>query len=80
VYKRAHLDLQIDPLAEREMMAVLQLLLDMARHLEVQETVTSDQVRELVKKTDVQRLTRKVEEVAGDEPQAGAMKARPDER
>ena len=33
--KRSHLDLQIDLLAEREMTAVLQLLQDIARHLEV---------------------------------------------
>ena len=37
--KRSHLDLQIDLLAEREMTAVLQLLLDIARHVEVQTTV-----------------------------------------
>ena len=32
--KRSHLDLQIDLLAEQEMAAVLQLLLDIARHVE----------------------------------------------
>ena len=34
--KRSHLDLQIDLLAEREMTAVLHLLQDIARHIEVQ--------------------------------------------
>jgi uncharacterized membrane protein len=34
--KRSHLDLQVDLLAEREMTAVLQLLQDIARHLDVQ--------------------------------------------
>ena len=45
--KRSHLDLQIDLLAEREMTAVLQLLQDIARHLEVQTTVTPEQLRDL---------------------------------
>ncbi len=51
--KRRHLDLQIDPLAEREMTAVLQLLQDIARHLEVQTTVTAEQLEDLMKKTDL---------------------------
>ena len=62
--KRSHLDLQIDLLAEREMTAVLQLLQDIARHLEVQTTVTPEQLRDLMKKTDVRRLTNRVEELA----------------
>ena len=43
--KRSHLDLQIDLLAEREMTAMLQLLQDIARHLEVRATVTPEQLR-----------------------------------
>ena len=35
--KRAHLDLQIDLLAEREMTAVLQILQDIASHLKVRK-------------------------------------------
>ncbi len=38
--KRSHLDLQIDLLVEREMTAVLQLLEDIALHLEVNEDHT----------------------------------------
>lgn len=63
--KRSHLDLQIDLLAEREMTAVLQLLQDIARHLEVQTSVTPEQLRDLMKKTDVRRLTNRMEELAG---------------
>ena len=62
--KRSHLDLQIDLLAEREMTAVLQLLQDLARHLTVQTTVTPEQLRDLMKKTDLRRLTNRMEELA----------------
>ena len=59
--KRAHLDLQIDLLAEREMTAVLQLLQDIARHLDTPTSVTSSQLRELVKQTDIHEITRKLD-------------------
>jgi uncharacterized membrane protein len=62
--KRSHLDLQVDLLAEREMTAVLQLLRDIARHLDVETTVTSEQLRDLIKKTDLRRLTGRMEELA----------------
>ena len=62
--KRSHLDLQIDLLAEREMTAVLQLLQDIARHLAVQTSVTPEQLRDLMKKTDLRHLTDRMEELA----------------
>jgi uncharacterized membrane protein len=62
--KRSHLDLQIDLLAEREMTAMLQLLQDIARHLEVETTVTSQQLEDLMKKTDLRRLTNRMDELA----------------
>jgi uncharacterized membrane protein len=62
--KRSHLDLQIDLLAEREMTAVLQLLQDIARHLEVPTSVTPEQLRDLMRKTDLRRLTNRIEELA----------------
>jgi uncharacterized membrane protein len=62
--KRSHLDLQVDLLAEREMTAVLQLLQDIAGHLKVQTTVTPEQLRDLMKKTDLRRLTDRMEELA----------------
>ena len=61
--KRAHLDLQIDLLAEREMTAVLQLLQDIARHLDIKGTVTPEQIRDLAKKTDIHKLTNKLDEM-----------------
>ena len=61
--KRAHLDLQIDLLAEREMTAVLQLLQDIAEHLQVKRTVTAEQIRDLASKTDLAHLTQRVEEL-----------------
>ena len=70
--KRSHLDLQIDLLAEREMTAVLQLLQDIARHLDVQTSVTPEQLRDLMKKTDVRRLTNRMEELAEPVTAGGA--------
>src|SRR5436190_15603069 len=60
--KRSHLDLQIDLLAEREMTAMLQLLQDIARHFDVQTTVTPERLRDLMKKTDLRGLTNRMDE------------------
>jgi len=65
--KRSHLDLQVDLLAEREMTAVLQLLQDIAHHLKVQTTVTPEQLRDLMKKTDLRGLTDRMEELTEPE-------------
>ena len=64
--RRSHLDLQIDLLAEREMTAVLRLLRDIATHLDVETTVTAEQLRDLAKKTDIHKLTDRVEEFTDD--------------
>jgi uncharacterized membrane protein len=58
---RANLDLQIDLLVEREMTAVLQLLNDIAKHLDVDTDVTRDQIADLIKKTDVKALADEVD-------------------
>jgi uncharacterized membrane protein len=58
---RANLDLQIDLLAEREMTAVLQLLTEITGHLKVPTSVTSDQLADLVKKTDIKALADQVD-------------------
>jgi uncharacterized membrane protein len=63
---RANLDLQIDLLVEREMTAVLQLLKDIAAHLDVDTSVTTDRLSDLIKKTDLNQL---VEEVDSDQAQ-----------
>jgi uncharacterized membrane protein len=70
--KRGHLDLQIDLLAEREMTTVLQLLQDIVRHLKVDTSVTPEQLKDLMQKTDLQGLTNRMEELA--EPDAPASK------
>jgi uncharacterized membrane protein len=69
--QRSHLDLQIDLLAEREMTAVLRLLSDIARHLNIETSVTDDQLRDLARKTDIQKLTNRMAEFT-DEPNAGS--------
>ena len=66
--KRSHLDLQIDLLAEREMTAVLKLLQDIARHLEVPTSVTAAQIRDLAMNTDLHNLTTRIEELAETPP------------
>jgi hypothetical protein len=70
--KRSHLDLQIDLLAEREMTAVLQ---DIARHFEVQTNTTPEQLRDLIKKTDLGHLTDRMEELAEPATAAALPKA-----
>jgi uncharacterized membrane protein len=65
--RRSHLDLQIDLLAEREMTAVLRLLRDIAAHLDVETTVTAEQLRDLAKKTDLHKLTDRMEEFTNEQ-------------
>jgi len=74
--KRAHLDLQIDLLAEREMTAVLQMLRDIAAHLNVSGALTDEQIRDLVTKTDLRSLTKKMDELADDGSTAGEQRTK----
>jgi uncharacterized membrane protein len=64
--KRSHLDLQIDLLSEREMTAMLQLLRDIATHLDVKTSVTPQQLHDLARKTDIHKLTHRLEELTDD--------------
>jgi uncharacterized membrane protein len=74
--KRAHLDLQIDLLAEREMTAVLQLLQDIAARLGVKHAVGSPHIEELARETDVHELTSKLdEELPATESPGGAERS-----
>ena len=50
------------------MTAVLQLLQDIAKHSDVQSTVTPEQLRDLMKKTDLRHLTNRMEELAEPVP------------
>ena len=60
--RRAHLDLQINLLAEREMTAVLGLLQDIASHLGVAHAAAGHHIDELAQETDVHELASKLEE------------------
>ena len=48
-------------LAEREMTAVLILLHDVARHLNVKTSIAPKTLRDLMSKTDIEKLTQKLE-------------------
>jgi uncharacterized membrane protein len=64
--KRANLDLQVDMLAEREMTAMLILLQDLVRHLDVKTSISPEMLRDLMQKTDIQTLTQKLEKIPED--------------
>ena len=49
---------------DREMFHVLRLLQDIARHLKVPTAVTPAQIGDLMKKTDLDQLTDRMEELA----------------
>ena len=68
--RRANLDLQINLLAEREMTAVLRLLQDIARHLDVKVSLTGEQISDLIKKTDIESLADRMEELDENSPQS----------
>jgi uncharacterized membrane protein len=59
--QRSNLDLQINLLAEREMTAALTLLKDVAAHLKIESSVSTDELNDMIKETDVQRLAEEVE-------------------
>ncbi len=61
---RANLDLQIDLLVEREMTAVLQLLKDIASHLDVDTSITTDKLSDLIKKTDINQIAEDMDQPA----------------
>jgi uncharacterized membrane protein len=74
--KRAHLDLQVNLLAEREMTAVLQLLEDIATHFKIQTSVKASEIRALAQKTDLYGLTQRMEELAESPPATPAPEPR----
>ena len=59
--KRAHLDLQVDLLAEQELTTMLQMLHALCTKLQVDVAVPEDQVRALLSETDVHKLAEAVE-------------------
>jgi uncharacterized membrane protein len=63
--KRAHLDLQVNLLAEREMTVVLRMLRELCEHFSVTTTARSAQFQAAIKETDVQDLAARVEQEMG---------------
>ena len=60
--KRAHLDLQVDLLAEQELTTLLRMLHAVCAKLQVDVDVKDDRVRQLLKETDVHKLASAVED------------------
>jgi uncharacterized membrane protein len=59
--KRAHLDLQVDLLAEQEMTVVLRMLRELCEKFALTETTDSKEFRALIERTDVRDLAERVE-------------------
>jgi uncharacterized membrane protein len=59
--RRAHLDLQVDLLAEQEMTVVLRMLRELCDHFDLEQTTASDEFRALIERTDVRDLAERVE-------------------
>jgi uncharacterized membrane protein len=64
---RAHLDLQINLLAEKEVTKVLQLLQRMSREMGIELSVTDQEMRELSKDTEVEDVARDLQVNLTDE-------------
>lgn len=63
--RRAHLDLQVNLLAEQEMTVVLEMLKEICEHLGLRDTIQSPKFLELVKRTDVSQLAQHLERSLG---------------
>ena len=61
--KRAHLDLQIDLLAEQEMTVLLRMLRELCDHFDLKDTTASNEFRALLERTDVRDLAERVDQL-----------------
>ena len=59
--KRAHLDLQVDLLAEQEMTVVLRMLQEICDRFDLRDTTSSEEFRTLIERTDIKDLAERVE-------------------
>ena len=59
--KRAHLDLQVNLLAEQEMTMVLRMLREVCEHLGLDETISTPTFKALVKRTDVGQIAQQLD-------------------
>jgi len=60
--KRAHLNLQVDMLAEQELTAILRMVQGLCKKQGVEVRMGDDRLKELVKETDVQSLAAALED------------------
>jgi uncharacterized membrane protein len=65
--QRAHLDLQINLLAEKEITKVIQLLHRMSAVMGIEQSVTDEETRALSKDTEVEEVARDIKENLVDE-------------
>jgi uncharacterized membrane protein len=63
--RRAHLDLQVDLLAEQEMTLILEMLREVCEHLGLEQTIRSRKFIELAQRTDIGQLAERVEKNIG---------------
>ena len=59
--QRAHLDLQVNLLAEQEMTMVLRMLGELCEHFDLRSTLSSEKYKELARRTDVAQLAEQLE-------------------
>jgi uncharacterized membrane protein len=67
-HRRAALDLQINLLAEREMTTVLRTVSAIAVHLGLSDECDDDDLKELIKKTDLEAIAKTVEDQGTADP------------
>lgn len=68
--KRAHLDLQVNLLAEQEMTLTLQMLRELCEHFQLTDTTRSENFLALSTATDVEALAKQVERTLPSEQQS----------
>ena len=76
--RRAHLDLQVNLLAEQEMTLVLQMLKEICEHLNLRGTIESRKFVELVKHIDVGQLAERLDRTLGEDDAAGQQPPPPE--
>ncbi len=60
--KRAHLDLQVDMLAEQELTALLHMLYQLCKKMNVPLDVPHERIRQLLEDTDVRRIAHTIDD------------------
>jgi uncharacterized membrane protein len=75
--KRAHLDLQVNLLAEQELTAILQMLRGICRRLDVNAEARDGRVEQLVEETDIHTLARALDRELTDPATAPSSEPAP---